>query len=324
MTKKRSLTGIRPTGDIHLGNYLGTIKPALENQNEFECLYFIADLHSLTTRKNPVALRQSSLDVAATWMALGLDVNKHIMYLQSEVPYVTEFAWYLGSCTGYGLLEKAHSFKDAKANNKEVNFATFAYPVLMAADILMYDADIVPVGKDQKQHVEMCRDMAGSVNAIYGENLLKLPEVSIRESVMTIPGLDGRKMSKSYNNTIPIFAAPKQLRKKIMSLTTDSTALEEPKSMKENTLGDLYKLFGTQDEYNDLEKRLNAGGLGWGHAKDELFQVIDRDLSDARERYNELRKDEEKLRKILTLGAEKANAIALPILNKVRSSMGFA
>ncbi len=320
---KRSLTGIRATGEVHLGNYLGTIREALNLQQEYECFYFIADLHSLTTNKDPEALRNQSYDVVATWLALGLDTGKHILYRQSDIPLVTEFSWYLSCVTGMGFLQKAHSYKDATAKGQEVNHGVFAYPLLMAADILMYEPDLVPVGKDQKQHVEMARDMAGSINATYGEGLLKLPEVHINETVMTIPGLDGRKMSKSYNNVIPLFCTEKQLRKKIMSITTDSTPLEEPKVLKGTLLADLFVHFATQDQYKDLESRLSTGGLGWGHAKQELFEVINEDLKDARERYFELRKDTAALDALLKTGRDKALEVGQPVLDRVREAIGF-
>ncbi|MCB0330516.1 MAG: tryptophan--tRNA ligase [Bdellovibrionales bacterium] len=321
--KKRALTGIRATGQLHLGNYLGAIKEGLKLQNEYECLYFIADLHSLTTNKDPKALREQSLDIAASWLALGLDVSKHLLYRQSDLPHVTEFAWYLSCVTGVGYLQKAHSYKDAVAKDKEVNHGVFAYPVLMAADILMYEPDLVPVGKDQKQHVEMSRNMAGSLNSLYGKELLKLPEPKINEDVMTIPGLDGQKMSKSYDNVIPLFSTEKDLRKKVMSLVTDSTGLEEPKKLDGSTVGLLFELFASADEYQDLKGRLSAGGLGWGHAKEELFQAINRELSEARARYFELREDEQSLQQTLAEGREKAMAISIPILQRVREAVGL-
>ncbi|MCB0336355.1 MAG: tryptophan--tRNA ligase [Bdellovibrionales bacterium] len=319
---KRALSGIRPSGDVHIGNYLGMLQPALGLQAEYQCIYVIVDLHALTTQKDPKALYEQSLDLAATWVALGLDIKDHILFRQSDVPQVTEFTWYLSSIVGMGLLEKAHAYKDAAAQSKDLNHAVFAYPVLMAADILMYDIDIVPVGKDQKQHVEMARDMAGSFNAIYGEGVIKLPQPVIKEEVQVIPGLDGRKMSKSYNNTIPLFAPEKQLRKKVLSITTDSTPLEEPKSLKGTLLGEYMQFFATHDQINDLEARLQAGGLGWGHAKDELFQHINDHIKDARERYQELRGDEQQLLEILTDGAERATEIADPILQRVRDAVG--
>jgi tryptophanyl-tRNA synthetase len=320
--KKRSLTGLKPTGNLHLGNYLGALKPALELSKTYDCIYFIADLHSLTQNRDAEALASQTLDQVATWLAIGLDTNAHTLFRQSDVPSVTELTWYLSCVTGHGLLEKAHAFKDAAAKGLEVNMGTFSYPVLMAADILIYDTDIVPVGKDQKQHVEMARDMAGSLNATYGE-LLKLPEPLIQEEVMTIPGLDGRKMSKSYNNEVPLFCDEKSLRKKLMSLKTDSTGLEEPKALAGTTVGELFNLFATKEQYEDLAARLAKGGMGWGHAKDELFVVINDHVKEMRDRYNEYRKDELLLRKELAKGAEKAQAVASKTIDRVRHAVGL-
>lgn len=320
--KKRSLTGLKPTGNLHLGNYLGALKPALELSKSYDCIYFIADLHSLTQNRDPEALVSQTLDQVATWLAMGLDTDRHILFRQSDVPSVTELTWYLSCVTGHGLVEKAHAYKDAVAKGLEVNMGTFSYPVLMAADILLYDTDIVPVGKDQKQHVEMARDMAGSLNASYGE-LLKLPQPLIQEEVMTIPGLDGRKMSKSYNNEVPLFCDEKSLRKKLMSLKTDSTGLEEPKTLAGTTVGELFALFATKAQYDDLAARLAKGGMGWGHAKDELFVVINDHVKEMRDRYNEYRKDEALLRKELAKGAEKAQAVASQTIARVRHAVGL-
>ncbi len=319
---KRSRTGLKPTGNLHLGNYLGALKPALELSKSYDCIYFIADLHSLTQNRDAEALASQTLDQVATWLAIGLDTDTHTLFRQSDVPSVTELTWYLSCVTGHGLLEKAHAFKDAAAKGLEVNMGTFSYPVLMAADILIYDTDIVPVGKDQKQHVEMARDMAGSLNATYGE-LLKLPEPLIQEEVMTIPGLDGRKMSKSYNNEVPLFCDEKSLRKKLMSLTTDSTGLEEPKTLAGTTIGELFNLFATKEQYDDLAARLAKGGMGWGHAKDELFVTINEHVKEMRDRYNEYRKDEGLLRKELAKGAEKAQAVASKTIDRVRHAVGL-
>lgn len=320
--KKRSLTGLKPTGNLHLGNYLGALKPALELSKSYDCIYFIADLHSLTQNRDPEALVRQTLDQVATWLAMGLDTDTHTLFRQSDVPSVTELTWYLSCVTGHGLLEKAHAYKDAVAKGLEVNMGTFSYPVLMAADILLYDTDIVPVGKDQKQHVEMARDMAGSLNATYGE-LLKLPEPLIQEEVMTIPGLDGRKMSKSYNNEVPLFCDEKSLRKKLMSLKTDSTGLEEPKTLAGTSLGELFALFATKAQYDDLAARLAQGGMGWGHAKDELFVAINDHVKEMRDRYNEYRKDEPLLRRELAKGAEKAQAVASQTIARVRHAVGL-
>lgn len=320
---KRSLTGIRASGNVHLGNYLGTIKPALSRQDEYHCMYFIADMHALTTTKDPAFMKEKTLDLLAAWLASGLDIKSNVIYRQSDVPMVAEYAWYLSSVVGMGLLEKAHAYKDSIANSKEVSHSIFAYPVLMAADILMYDVDIVPVGKDQKQHVEMARDMAGSFNAAFGKEVIKLPQPVIDEKVMVIPGLDGRKMSKSYGNEIPVFCEEKQLQKLVMSIKTDSTALEAPKELKASLVGDLFSLFASQAEYADLSARLAKGGLGWGHAKQELFDVINRELKEKREKYFDLRSNEKNLEIILDEGAAKAFEIAKPILDRVRDAVGF-
>ncbi len=322
-TKKRSLSGIQPSGNVHIGNYLGMIKPALEYQKSYECLYFIADFHALTTIKDGAKLHQYTMDLVATWLALGLDTAKHIFFRQSDVTCVTEYAWYLSCFTGIGLLEKAHSYKDAREKVKEINHGLLAYPVLMAADILMYDVDIVPVGKDQKQHVEMARDMAGSVNAVLKKELIKLPEPVVKEDVMTIPGLDGRKMSKSYNNEIPLFCDEKTLEKKIMSIKTDSTPLEAPKELSGSLVGELFSLFAEQSQYSDLKDRMAKGGMGWGHAKAELFQIINSHLKDFRTEYDKLRADEDNLIKVLNNGAKRAQEIATIQLNLIRSELGF-
>lgn len=320
--KKLALTGLRATGNLHLGNYLGALRPALELSQTYECIYFIADLHALTSNRDADAIAAQTLDQVATWLALGLDVEKHILFRQSDVTQVTELMWYLSCVTNLGLLEKAHAYKDAAAQGQDVNHGVFAYPVLMAADILLYEPDVVPVGKDQKQHVEMARDIAGALNAIYGDTL-KLPQPLIREEVMLIPGLDGRKMSKSYNNEIPLFCDEKSLRKKLMSLKTDSTPMEEPKVLEGTVVGDLYKFFATHDQVADLTSRLARGGMGWGHAKDELFGVINDHVKEMRAQYVELRKDEKNLHGVLAQGAERARVRAQPTLNRVRHAFGI-
>ena len=322
MNKKRSLTGIRTTGEPHIGNYLGAIKPGIELQKEYDCLYFLADLHALTTERDPKELKKQTYDVLATWIACGFNYEKNIIFRQSDVTLVAELAWYLSCVTGMGFLEKGHSYKDAVANSREVNHGVFAYPVLMAADILLYDTNVVPVGKDQKQHVEMARDMAGSLNAVFG-NVLVIPEAHIRQEVMLIHGTDGRKMSKSYNNTIEMFTSENALRKKIMSIPTDSTPMEQPKSMNGLLVGELYKLFATSEMYDDLEAKLNQGNFGWGHAKEALFDVINAELAEPRKIYDELRNDEQRLDKILADGKEKAYKIAVPTINRVREAIGF-
>ena len=298
------------------------IRPALALQAEYDCIYFIADMHALTTVRDPKDLRSQTYDLVATWIALGLDTKKHILFRQSDIPMVAEFTWYLSCVTGMGLLEKAHAYTDAVAKGKEASLGLFYYPALMASDIVMYDVDVVPVGKDQKQHVEMARDMAGSFNAAFGEGTLKLPTAVIDETVMVIPGLDGQKMSKSYRNVIPLFCDEKTMRKLVLSLKTDSTPLEDPKSMANSTLGELYALFGTPDQYRDLEQRLGRGGLGWGHAKDELFQVINHQLAPAREKYLALRNDETLLARELKEGAQRALQIASKVMARIRGAVG--
>lgn len=322
-SRKRSLTGIQPSGDVHLGNYLGMLKPALELQKDYDCLYFIADMHALTSTKDGAAIHRFSMDVVATWMALGLDTEKHCLYRQSEVPFVTEYTWYLTCFTGMGLLEKCHAYKDKVEAGLEVTHGLFAYPVLMAADIVMYSVDVVPVGKDQKQHVEVARDIAGAVNAVLKKDLIKLPTPLIREDVMLIPGLDGRKMSKSYGNYIPLFADEKTLRKKVLSVKTDSTPLEAPKTMKDSLLGQYMQLFATKAQYDDLESRLQKGGLGWGHAKEELFEIINSHVKAPRAEYEKLRADEKYLGQVLDRGAARASEIALPNLRALRAELGF-
>ncbi len=320
---KRALTGIRATGDLHIGNFLGAIKPAIGLQESFTCQFFIADLHALTNFRDPKKLAGNTLDQVATWLAAGFDAKRHFMYRQSDVPLVTELAWYLSCVTGVGLLEKGTSYKDALAKNKDVNHAILAYPVLMAADILLYDADVVPVGKDQKQHVEMARDMAGSFNAVFGEALLRPPQPHISENVMLIPGLDGQKMSKSYGNTIPVASTAAQLKKLIMSIPTDSTPLEAPKTLDGSLVGQFFSLFGSEAQYSDLSNRLATGGLGWGHAKAELVELMEGSLKPMRERFTEFRADEAALERILEEGASKARAIAYPVLDRVRAGVGL-
>lgn len=321
----RALTGIRPSGNIHVGNYMGAIRPGIALQNTHdECLYFIADMHSLTTNKDPKSVHECTLDVVATWLACGLDLKKGVIYRQSDLSWVGELTWYLSCVIGMGYLEKAHAYKDSLAQEKEVNHGVFAYPVLMAADILLYDTDVVPVGKDQKQHVELARDFAGSFNAVYGADIFKLPQPYIIESVMLVPGLDGRKMSKSYNNEIPLFCPESELKKRVMSIKTDSTPVEEPKSMKGILLGEFFEIFASKETCKAVEAKLQAGGYGWGHAKEELFQAINALIKEPREKYLKLRKDEATLLKVLDEGAKRAYDIGLPVLERIRKAVGMA
>lgn len=321
--RKRCLTGIRATGQIHIGNYLGAIRPALARQADYECFFFVADLHAAIDQHDGSALAKSAREVAATWLALGLDTSKHHLWRQSDAPEVCELAWYLSCVTGLGLLEKGHAVKDARDKGKDVSHALLSYPALMAADILLYDANIVPVGKDQKQHVEFARDMAGSLHARYGEGLLTVPEILLDESVMVIPGLDGQKMSKSYNNTIPLFAPTAELKKKVMSLKTDSAPLEDPKALDGSALGELFRHFAAAEEYNSLKERLARGGMGWGHAKEELATAIERFVAEPRRRYEELLRDTDSLDRELTQGASRVREIGHTVLNRVRKVVGM-
>lgn len=315
------LTGIRPSGQVHLGNYLGMLKPAIARQEGNQCLFFIADLHAFTTMKDCEKRYQYTLELVATWLSLGVDVSQHILFAQSQVPDVCELTWHLGTATNYGLLEKAHAFKDSRQNHVDINGATFFYPVLMAADILLYDTDIVPVGKDQKQHVEIARDIAIAFNALYGEGLLKLPEVSIEEAVMTVPGLDGRKMSKSYNNTIPLFVEDKELKKIVLSIKTDSAPLEEAATLDGSLLNDYINLFCSSAQRQEISDLLKTPTYGWGHSKLALFEVINEYLRPYREKYNDLMNNQDFLLDTLADGGRRAQERASVVLSRIRKAL---
>jgi len=329
--KKVSLTGIQPTGDLHIGNYFGAIKPALELAKEYDARYFIADYHALNSVKESEVLNANIRGVAAGWLAAGLDPEKVIFYRQSSIPEVFELTIMIMAFTSKGLMNRAHAYKAAVQDNNEkgedpdagINMGLFTYPVLMAADIILFDSDVVPVGKDQMQHIEMAQDIAQSVNANYKKPILKVPQAAIQESVAVIPGLDGRKMSKSYNNTIPLFAPEKELRKTIMHIVTNSQAVEEPKNPDESQIYLLYKLFATGEEQAALAARYRAGGMGWGDAKEELFRVANRELTPLRLRYDELMADPAGLDKILAKGAEKARPIANLTVKRFRKAAGI-
>jgi tryptophanyl-tRNA synthetase len=329
--KKVSLTGIKPTGDLHIGNYFGAIKPALELVNEYDARYFIADYHALNTMKNPEELNSTIRHVAAGWLAAGLDPEKVIFYRQSSIPEVFELTTMLMAFTSKGLMNRAHAYKDAVQKNSKrgddtdagINMGLFTYPVLMAADIIIFDSDIVPVGEDQVQHIEMAQDIAQSVNANYGQQVLKIPQAEVQDAVAVVPGLDGRKMSKSYGNVIPIFAPEKILRKTIMRIVTNSQSVEEPKDPQTCQIFQLYKLFTNKDEQNALAGRYRAGGMGWGEAKEELFRVVNRELSPIRERYDTIMADIPSLDKILEQGAKKARPIAAATVARFRKAAGI-
>ncbi|MDR0785584.1 MAG: tryptophan--tRNA ligase [Treponema sp.] len=341
LKKKVSLTGIKPTGNLHIGNYFGAIKPALELAKTYEARYFIADYHALNAVKDAAVLSANIREVAAGWLAAGLDAERVVFYRQSSIPETFELATLLMAFTSKGLMNRAHAYKAAVQANVEkgedpdagVNMGLFTYPVLMAADILLFDSDVVPVGKDQTQHVEMAQDVAESFNFNYarrdvadaeGDRLgLKIPSALVRENVAVVPGLDGRKMSKSYNNAIPLFCTEKQLRKFIMRIVTNSQSVEEPKDPDGSQIFLLYKLFTSVEEQAVLAARYREGGMGWGEAKEELFRVINRELTPLRERFNAIMADPAKLDATLAQGAEKARSIAAKTLLRLRKIIGI-
>lgn len=320
----RILTGIQSSGRPHLGNLLGAIIPAIElsKQAGNDSFFFIADLHSLTTIKDAETRKQNTQAVAAAWLAFGFDVEKNCLYRQSMIPEVTELTWYLSCFTPYPMLANAHSFKDKADRLSDVNAGLFTYPVLMAADIILYDANIVPVGKDQKQHLEICRDIATAFNNTYGETFV-IPESKIEEAIMTIPGTDGQKMSKSIGNIIDIFLPDKELLKVIKTIVTDSTPLEQPKNPDTDNVFSLYKLIGTKEQTEALRAKYLAGNFGYGHAKQALFDLIIEKYKQEREAFNYLMANPAELERKLQTGEAKARTIAFDVLDKVRKKLGF-
>jgi tryptophanyl-tRNA synthetase len=306
----------------HIGNLLGMYRPALALAERSEGYFFVASYHALTTMRDPARLRASTIDVAANWLALGLDTDRSIIWAQHDVPEVTELGWILSCITSKSMMDKAHAFKDAVGKGREINVGLYTYPILMAADILAFDTHVVPVGKDQKQHVEMARDMAKRFNHLFGETLV-VPQPKIQAEVATVPGLDGQKMSKSYDNTIEIFLPPKKLRKKIMGIVTDSKGVDEAKDPETCNVFGLYKLFADADQQAELAARYRAGGLGYGHAKQALFDVMNAQLELPRERYNYLQAHPDEVSDVLAEGAIKARATARATLDRVRSSVGL-
>jgi len=328
--KKISLTGIQATGELHIGNYFGAIKPALRLAEEYDARYFIADYHSLNSVKDPKELNKNIRQVAAGWIASGLDPEKVIFYRQSSIPEVFELTIIIMASTTKGLLNRAHAYKAAvdvntkKGNDPDagINMGLFTYPALMAADIILFDSDVVPVGEDQKQHIEIAQDIAQAFNANYGQ-VLKVPQAAIQEEVAVLPGLDGRKMSKSYGNTIPLFAPEKELHKTIMRIVTNSQGVEEKKDPDASQIYAYYKLFATPDEQAALASRLSAGGMGWGEAKEELFKVANRELAPKRQKYDELMANPKVLDEILAKGAERARPIAAATVKRARKAAGI-
>lgn len=318
----RILSGIQPSGTLHLGNYFGMMKPAIELQDRGEAFYFIADLHALTTVHDAGALAANIREVAVDFLACGLDPARACFFRQSHVPAVTELAWILSTLTPMGLLERAHSYKDKLAKGIAPSHGLFAYPVLMAADILIYDSDVVPVGKDQKQHIEITRDLVGKFNETYGETL-RLPEPSIQESTAVVPGLDGEKMSKSYGNTIGLFETEKALKKKIMSLITDSTPVEEPKATENSTILGLYKLVASPSDHAQMEADFRAGGFGYGDFKKRLLGAVWDYFAPMRARREEILAEAGFVDQVLRDGAARANAIADSVMGRVRRAVGL-
>ena len=320
----RILTGVQSTGTPHLGNLLGAIIPAIKmaNEPENESFLFIADMHSLTQIKNGETLRHNTYSTAATWLACGLDINKTVYYRQSDIPQTTELTWYLSCFFPYQRLTLAHSFKDKADRLEDVNAGLFTYPMLMAADILLYDAEIVPVGKDQSQHLEMTRDVASRFHAQMGETFV-IPELKLHEETMYIPGTDGAKMSKSKGNTIIIFQSDKALKKQIMSIETDSTPLEDPKDPDTCNVFGIYKLLASKDEVAQMRKNYEAGGYGYGHAKKALYELVLTTFEKERALYNHYMENLDELDAALSVGAEKARGIANDVLERVRKKVGY-
>ena len=321
-SKPRSLSGIKPTGTPHLGNYLGMIKPAIQLQETHETFYFIADYHALTSVRDPKQLRENTYDLTAVFAALGMDFENHAFFRQSDIPEVTELTWILSCITSKGLMERAHAYKDAMAKDQEVSMGLFCYPVLMACDILIYDSNFVPVGQDQRQHLEITRDLAIRFNHLYGEAFV-IPEAIIEKEVATIPGLDGRKMSKSYGNVIPLLAPEKQFRKAVMKITTDSKSVDEAKDPETCSVFALYKCFASKAEQDSLAERYRAGGMGYGEAKQVCFEALNAELKGPREIYQQIRNDKTKLAGILESGRDKARVIAREVTDRVREKVGL-
>jgi tryptophanyl-tRNA synthetase len=320
----RVLSGVQPSGDLHTGNYFGAIRQFLRLQEEHECYYFLADLHALTTVQDADRFGDLVHDLATGFLALGLDPTSSVIYRQSDLPEIPELSWYLSTVTSMGLLQRCHSFKDKVAQGVVPSHGLFSYPVLMAADILIVKSDLVPVGKDQKQHLEVTRDIAASFHAVYGEEVFVLPEPLILDEVAVVPGVDGRKMSKSYDNTIEIFGPEKPIRKKIMSIVTDSTPVEDPKPTEDNALYHLLKLFAPDDgEKAWVETAFREGGVGYGDMKKRLFEYYLQTFAAARSRYEELRSDPAEVERILAAGAEKARETAAPLVDEVRKAVGI-
>ncbi|MEX1309850.1 MAG: tryptophan--tRNA ligase [Candidatus Sulfomarinibacteraceae bacterium] len=319
----RVLSGVQPSGTLHIGNYFGAIRQFVGLQDEHECYYFLADLHALTTVQDADRMRMLVRELAAGYLALGLDPARSVIYRQSDLPEVTELSWYLSTVASMGLLQRCHSFKDKVAQGVVPNHGLFAYPVLMAADILIVRSDLVPVGKDQKQHLEVTRDVAASFHAVYGKEVFTLPKPLIQDEVAVVPGIDGQKMSKSYGNTIDIFGPEKPIRKRIMSLVTDSTPVEDPKPTEGSALYQLLKIFAPVEERAWVDRAFAEGGIGYGDMKKRLFEYFLSTFGDARSRYDELMGDPAEVERILSAGAERARETVAPLMDDVRRAVGI-
>jgi tryptophanyl-tRNA synthetase len=318
----RILSGIQPSGVLHIGNYFGMMQPAIALQAEGEAFYFIADYHALTSLHNPEALHENSRRVAVDFLACGLNPERAALFLQSAVPQVTELTWILSTVAPMGLLERAHSYKDKIARGMAASAGLFNYPVLMAADILIYDSDIVPVGKDQKQHIEITRDLAVKMNETFGE-IFKLPEPRINAATEVVPGIDGQKMSKSYHNNIDIFGDEKETRKRVMSIVTDSTPVEMPKDPARSTIFQLYSLFASKNEVGGIREQFQKGGTGYGDFKKQLFEKLWDYFAPMRKRREEILADKSYIDDVLARGAKRANEIADQVMQRVRTAIGL-
>ena len=318
----RILSGIQPSGVLHIGNYFGMMRPAIELQKQGETFYFIADYHALTSLRDPKALRENSTRVALDFLACGLDPERAALFRQSDVPQVTELAWILSTVAPMGLLERAHSYKDKLARGLAPMVGLFSYPVLMAADILIYDSDAVPVGKDQKQHIEITRDLAVKINETFGQ-VFKLPEPRINPDTQVVPGLDGQKMSKSYGNNIDIFGDEREIRKRVMSIVTDSTPVDAPKDPDKSTIVQLYSLFASKDDLANMRERFKKGGTGYGDFKKELFEKMWEYFAPMRQRRDEIVRHKGYIENVLARGAKLANEVADQVMTRVRKAVGL-
>jgi len=324
----RILSGIQPSGVLHIGNYFGMMRPAIALQDEGQALYFIADYHALTSVRDPETLRANSRCVALDFLACGLDPERATLFRHSDVPQVTELAWILSTVAPMGLLERAHSYKDKLARGMTATVGLFSYPILMAADILIYDSDVVPVGKDQKQHIEITRDLAVKMNETFGQSepdgrIFKLPEPRIQAATEVVPGIDGQKMSKSYGNNIDIFGDEKETRKRIMSIVTDSTPVDTPKDPSRSTIFQLYSLFASKNQVAEMRERFQKGGTGYGDFKEQLFEKLWEYFAPMRKRREEILADKSYIDNVLARGAQRANEVADQVMKRVRDAVGL-